>query len=337
MMSVKSFRWTHASPTPIVRAYTPHTVSRMTTLELRDLRLITAIDDCGGVTKASASLNLTQSALSHQLADLERRLGVPLFNRQGKRMVLTPAGERLRDGARPILSSVATVEHETRSVAARHGEVLRLSTECYTCYHWLPSVLTEFKHKYPRVEPRIVAAVTRRVVPALLKGQIDLAIISDPVRDRRIQLTPLFRDELVAIVAPTHPWAGRRIVEGADFADEHVFTYAISPTDSTLFQRVLIPAGVMPREHSYIELTEAMVEMVKAGLGVALLARWAAAPHLKAGTLRAVRVTETGLPREWSAATLRYKTPRPQLEAFIEALKRNVVTKGGTELKLMKA
>jgi LysR family transcriptional regulator for metE and metH len=307
-----------------------------TTLELRDLRLIAAIDECGGVTKASAALNLTQSALSHQLADLERRLGVAVFARQGKRMVLTPAGERLRDAARPILGSVAAVEAETRNVATQKEEVLRLSTECYTCYHWLPAVMTEFRRKYPKVEPRIVAGATKRVVPALLKGMIDVAIVSDPVRDRRIQLTPLFRDELVVIVAPTHPWANRRSVEPRDFADEHVFTYA-SRSESTLFQKVLIPAGVTPREHSSVELTEAMVEMVKGGLGVALLARWAAAPHLRAGTLRAVRVTEAGLPREWSAATLRYKTPRPQLEALIEALQRNVVVRGGAELKLVKA
>ena len=308
-----------------------------TTLELRDLRLIAAIDECGGVTKASAALNLTQSALSHQLADLERRLGVSLFARQGKRMVLTPAGERLRDAARPILGSVAAVEAETRNVASQREELLRLSTECYTCYHWLPAVLTEFRRKFPKVEPRIVAGATKRTVPALLKGQIDLAIVSDPVRDRRIQLTPLFKDELVVVVAPTHPWGSRRTVEAIDFADEHVLTYSRDRTDSTLFQKVLMPAGVTPREHSSVELTEALVELVKAGLGVALLARWAAAPHLKAGTLRAVRVTETGLPREWSAATLRYKTPRPQLEAFIEALQRNVVVRGGAELKLVKA
>jgi LysR family transcriptional regulator for metE and metH len=309
----------------------------MTNLELRDFRLIAAIDECGGVTRASAALNLTQSALSHQLADLERRLGVPLFTRQGKRMVLTPAGERLRDAARPILGSVAAVEQETKSVAEHRKELLRLSTECYTCYHWLPAVLTEFRRKYPEVEPRIVAGATRRVIPALLKGQIDVAIVSDPVRDRRIELSPLFRDELVAIVAPDHPWAGRRFVEAGDFASEHVFTYTISRIESTLFQKVLIPAGVTPREHSQIELTEAMIEVVKAGLGVAMLARWAVAPHLKAGTLKAVRITETGLPREWSAATLRYKTARPQLEAFIEAIRKNAVTKGGAELKLMKA
>ena len=309
----------------------------MTSLELRDFRLVAAIEECGGVTKAAAALNLTQSALSHQLADLERRLGVPLFTRHGRRMVLTPAGERLRDAARPILGSVAAAEAETRGVASERDAILRVSTECYTCYHWLPRVIRDFQRQYPKVEPRIVAGATRRVIPSLLKGQLDLAIISDPVRDRRLEVTPLFQDELVAIVAPDHPWAKRRFVEATDYASEHLFTYAISRVESTLFQKVLTPAGVSPRQHSQVELTEAIIEMVKAGLGVATLARWAAAPHLEAGTLRAVRVTEHGLPRDWSAATLRYKDERPHLDAFIRLLQRNIVTRSGAKLKLVQA
>jgi LysR family transcriptional regulator for metE and metH len=98
---------------------------------------------------------------------------------------------------------------------------------------------------------------------------------------------------------------------------------------------VLTPAGVSPRQHSQVELTEAIIELVKAGMGVATLARWSVAPHLEAGTLKAVRVTEHGLPREWSAATLRYKDERPHLEAFIRLLQRNIVTRSGAKLKLL--
>jgi len=309
----------------------------MTTLELRDFRLVAAIEECGGVTKASAALNLTQSALSHQLADLERRLGVVLFTRNGKRMVLTPAGERLREAAGPILGSVAAAEAETRGVATERDAILRLSTECYTCYHWLPPVMRDFQQQYPKVETRIVASATRRVIPALLKGQLDIAITSEPVRDRRIQLTPLFKDELVAVVAPEHPWAKRRFVEAIDFSSEHLLTYTISRVESTLFQKVLTPAAVSPLHHSQLELTEAILEMVKAGMGVAAVARWAAAPYLAAGTLKAVRITEAGLPREWSSATLHYRQPRPHLTAFIKLLQRNIVTRRGAELKLLKA
>jgi DNA-binding transcriptional ArsR family regulator len=87
----------------------------MNDLDLRDLRLIAAIDQHGGVTKASSALNLTQSALSHQLADLERRLGAPAYRRVGRRLVITPAGERLLEAARTILPAVATAAAEVKA------------------------------------------------------------------------------------------------------------------------------------------------------------------------------------------------------------------------------
>src|SRR5262249_22909552 len=178
-------------------------------LEVRDLRLVNAVAEHGTLTRAGVALHVTQSALSHQLADLEDRLGAPIFSRIGRRMVLTPAGERLRESARSILALLARAEDDVRGAAGSREGMIRLSTECYTCYHGLPPVLNEFRRKFPRVETRIVVAETRRPIPALLKGRLDLGIVSSSVFDRRLKLTPLFHDELVAVVAPDHPWTTR--------------------------------------------------------------------------------------------------------------------------------
>jgi LysR family transcriptional regulator for metE and metH len=306
-------------------------------LETRDLRLVTAVADHGGLTRAGAALHLTQSALSHQLADLERRMGTELFARRGRRLVPTPAGERLITSARPILSALSRAEDDVRGVAAAREAVLRMSTECYTCYHWLPAVMREYHRKFPKVETRVVAEVTRRPIPALLRGQLDLAIVSTPVRDRRIDTTPLFRDEMMAIVAPDHPWAAKRWIAAEDFANEHLISYTLSPSESTLQQEVLIPAGVAPRQISQVELTEAIIELVRAGLGVGVLARWAVAPQLDAGTLRAVSITDRGLERQWSAATLRHKSTPLHLRAFVELLGRHLVPRRGAALTMVRS
>lgn len=291
------------------------------TLEVRHLQLVRAVADAGGLSRATSVLNLTESALSRQLTLLEGTLGTRLFVRTGRRMLLTPAGQRLLESAGGVLETLQRTEEGIRQLAADGTGLLRLATECYTCYHWLPSLLREFSVRYPRVELRILAEATRRPVPALLEGRIDLAVTSDPLADRRLRQVPLFKDELVAVLPPDHRLAGRAFLKAGDFAGESLILY-VPPEESTLVQEVMLPAGVRPARITQIQLTEAIVEMVRAGLGVSLLARWAVAPQLEAGTLRAVRVTRRGLRRCWQATTLRATERPPYLDEFIRLLAR---------------
>jgi LysR family transcriptional regulator, regulator for metE and metH len=306
-------------------------------LETRDLRLVAAVAEQGGLTRAGSVLHLTQSALSHQLADLERRLGLQLFSRRGKRMIPTPAGERLIESSRELLTSLGRAEREVREMATRREALIRLSTECYTCYHWLPAVIREYQRSFARVEVRIIARATRRPIPALLKGRLDLAIVSTPVRDRRVESVPLFGDELVAVVPPEHPWAKRRFVRAEDFAEEHLISYTLSRGESTLFQEILVPAGVTPAQISHVELTEAIIELVRSGIGVGVLARWAVAPQVESGTLVTVPITQRGLQRQWSAATLRLKSTPIHLRAFIDLLSRHLVPQKRGSLSVLQS
>ena len=289
-------------------------------LETRHLRLAAAVAEHGSLTRAGRELHLTQSALSHQLLDLEGRLRVTLFHRMGKRMVPTVAGLRLLDAARQTLPALIAAEEDLRGLASGREAVLRLSTECYTCYHWLPRVLERFRERHPRVEVRIVSEATRRPMAALLEGTIDLGIATAAERDERLEYFPLFQDELVAVVAPGHRLASRAHIRAEDFASEHLIMYAVSESESTLFREVLGPAGVRPARVSSIQLTEAIVELVKAGVGVAVLARWAVAPHLDSGVLRALALTRRGFRRSWYAATVRQKESPDYLRAFAELL-----------------
>jgi LysR family transcriptional regulator for metE and metH len=290
-------------------------------LEVRHLRLMTAIAEEGGITRASRRLFLTQSALSHQLAGLEERLGTRLFLRLGRRMAPTPAGQRLLQSAGKLLEDLQRTEHEVMRLGSARAGVLRLATECYTCYHWVPPLLREFSRKWPDVELRIIAEATRRPLDALKEGRLDLAVVSTPPRDRRFTTAPLFADELVAVMAPSHPLAGRSWLRASDFADEDLILYT-TPEESTAFQKLLVPAGVTPRQVSEIQLTEAIVEMVKASLGISILARWSVAPQLCAGSLRAVRLGRQGLRRKWMAARLRSSPSPAWLDDFVALLAR---------------
>ncbi len=287
-------------------------------LEVRHLKLVATVAEEGSVTRAANRLHLTQSALSHQLRDVEDKLGVALFQRTARRMLLTRAGERLLESAHRVLDELEKAEEALREEGSQRDGLLRITTECYTCYHWLPSLLHAFQQKSPRVEVRIVAEATRRPVEALLEGELDLAIVSDPIKNRKIELEPLFQDELFLVTAPEHPLSRRAYVKAEDLVDEHLILYCDDKRDLTIYQQVLIPAGVSPRRLSSVQLTEAIIEMVKAGLGVTAFAGWAIAPYVKNKQVRAVRLTRNGVRRHWRAATLRSNQRPRYLDDFIK-------------------
>jgi LysR family transcriptional regulator for metE and metH len=290
-------------------------------LEIRHLKLVAAIAETGSVTLAGNRLHLTQSALSHQLRDAEEQLGVPLFERRNRRMALTAAGERLLQSARTVLDELARAEkdiHECNGNGAAQG-VLRLSTECYTVYHWLPPRLKLFQHKFPAVDFQLVIEATDSPFEALLEGKLDLAIVCDPIRNRKIRYTPLFEDEVVIIVPPEHRLAGKRFVAPEEFAVENLILFP-PKEDSTMLNRFLAPAGISPRKIQEVTLTDVIIEMVRGGLGVAALAKWAVLPQLDSGALVGLSLTEQGFRRTWSAAQLREAKTPAYVEEFIRVL-----------------
>jgi LysR family transcriptional regulator for metE and metH len=290
-------------------------------LEIRDFRLVVAITELGTLTRAGQQLNLTQSALSHQLADLERRLGAALFERSGRRMIPNRLGARLASHGKELLQRLGDVERDVFDAAARREAVLRIATECYTCYHWLPPVLQEFRQLHPAVDVEVVPSATARPLAALIAGKIDLSIVSTVTRDRRISFAPLFEDELLLIVAPDHRLAGLRFVDPAELRHERVLTYS-RPDESTVYRRVLAPAGVSPRQITPIQLTEAMIELVKSGMGVGVLARWAVQRELDSGALVASSLGPEGVRRRWRVATRAAGATPAYLAAFVEFLRR---------------
>jgi LysR family transcriptional regulator, regulator for metE and metH len=290
-------------------------------IEIRHLKLVAAIAETGSVTRAGHQLHLTQSALSHQLRDAEEQLGAALFERKRGRMLLTPAGERLLQSARTVLDELQRAEteiHNGNGGCEARG-VLRLSTECYTCYHWLPTRLKMFQRKFPAIDFQLVIEATDNPYEALLEGKLDVAVVCEPIRNRKILYTPLFEDEVVIIVPPEHRLAGKKFAQLQELAKETVILYP-PKEDSTLLNKFFVPAGLWPHKVQEVMLTDGIIEMVMGGLGVAALARWAVAPELASGALVGLSLTEKGFRRTWSAAKLRDRQSRDFVDEFIRLL-----------------
>ena len=298
---------------------------RQAGVEIRHLRLIAALAEHGSLTAVARLLGLTQPALSHQLRDLEVRLRAPLFERTARRMVLTPAGEQLMHVARRVLPEVDAFERQVSdgAFAIARGNV-RVATECYTVYHWLPSVLREFQHRWPQIELRVAPEHTASPLTALRQGSLDLALVYHRTMDKGIRLERLFEDEMVVVTAPKHRFAGTEHVPIEALREEHLFHYPWLPNARSAVRDILEAADVQPVKTTQLQLTEAILELVAAGFGVAILATWAVAPAVRAGTVQTTRLGKKGYARTWYAAVRSTDvTPAFQFD-LIEMLRRHL-------------
>jgi LysR family transcriptional regulator, regulator for metE and metH len=290
-------------------------------LETRELRMLVAIADEGTVTRAATRLNVSQPALSHGLRALERRVGISLFERQSRGLVPTEAGERLLRTARAVLREIERARVDIAGGALGRGELLRLSTECYTAYHWLPPVFQEFRERCPGVELRVIPSAIGHPLRELREEALDVAIVVRREAYVGFVYHELFEDEMVVIARPDHPIASEPFATAQHFADEHLLLYTEDPFDTTIMRAVLTPAGVMPREISYVPATEALFELVRTGLGVSVVARWAVARRLRDGELVAIPLTKAGRRRTWSAAVRKSIANRSAIHTLVALLR----------------
>jgi len=289
-------------------------------MEIRHLKLVEAVAEEGSLTKAVDRLFLTQSALSHQLKEIETHLGAPVFHRVNKKLVLTGVGKIVLKTAKKVLKEIEDSELQVKSLVNGETGNIRLSTECYTCYHWLPPLLKEFHREFPNIDVSIFPEYTSNPIKELLRGKIDLAITSAPIEDSNIIYKELFRDEQVVLVSRDHPWADRTYVVPRDFATENLLLYNKPLDDSGFYHLFLEPEGVRPKKVTAIQLTEATIEMVKAGMGVKVMARWAVTPYYDPSKLATVKIGPKGLSRTWYVAMLKKEENSPYLDYFIEHL-----------------
>lgn len=294
-------------------------------MEVRHLKLIKEVAEKGSLSKAKDTLFVSQSALSHQLKEVESQLGAQLFHRVNKKLVLTGAGKILLDSAEKILKEIENVELLVKKYAGGDKGNVRMATECYSCYHWLPSLMLGFNKEFPQVEIEISPEYSNEPINHILQGKLDLAVVSGNVSNPNITATELFTDELLAVVPSNHPWTKKKFVEAKDFADEKLIIHSLPVETVTLFQKLLIPENVSPKKVIPIQITEAAVEMIKAGMGVQVLARWIIEPYLHDKRLAVIPLTKKGLFRTWYGVTLNKPDTPQYLSNFIDHLRCNIV------------
>ena len=243
-------------------------------LELRHLRSLRAIHDQGGLARAAETLNLTQSALSHQIKALEEQAGVELFLRKTKPLRLSAAGMRLLRTATQVLPLIDAAEAEFRAVELGRAGRLHVAMECHHCFDWLLPVLDQFRRTWPEVDLDIRTSLALKALPALERGQVDLVISSDPEDIAGISFQPLFDYAPTMVVRANHPLVAKGYAEPADLAGETLITYPMDRARLDVFSQFLDPAGVEPAHVRQVEQTAIALMLIASGRGVAVMPDW---------------------------------------------------------------
>ncbi len=264
-------------------------------LEIRHLETLAAIRDGGSLQEAAERLHLTQSALSHQLRDLETRLGTPLLNRRTRPARLTTAGLRVLALADDVLPRLRATERELQRLAAGRTGRLHLAIECHSCFQWLMPALDAFRGQWPDVALDLSAAFSFAPLPALVRGDLDLVITSDPQALEAVTYLPLFKYELVLAVAESNPLAANRHVMPEQLADQTLITYPGDRQRLDIFTGFLDPADIDPAAIRRAELTPIIAQLVASNRGVAALPNWALTEYLGQGWLRVCHLGPQGV------------------------------------------
>ncbi len=243
-------------------------------IELRHLRTIRAIHQAGGLARAAEVLNMTQSALSHQVKGLEDQAGMALFTRRSKPMRLSAAGVRMLRAADRILPEIDAMEEEFRALRSGRTGRLHIAIECHACFDWLFPVLEMFRHAWPEVDVDIRAGLAFEALAALNREEVDLVISSDRDPPPGVVFNPLFDYHPTFVASSANPLAQKDFITAEDFRDQVLITYPVSRDKLDVFTEILTPAKVEPRAQRTAEMTAVILMLVGSGRGVAVLPDW---------------------------------------------------------------
>lgn len=283
-------------------------------IEIKHLRTLQALRNCGSLAAAAAALHQTQSALSHQFSDLEQRLGFRLFVRKSQPLRFTPQGEVLLQLAEQVLPQI------TRALQAcnePHQTTLRIAIECHSCIQWLTPALENFHKTWPQVDLDFKSGVTFDPQPALQQSELDIVLTSDILPRSGLHYSPMFDYEVRLVLATDHPLANKTRIEPADLSSETLLIYPVQRQRLDIWRHFLQPAGVSPSLKS-VDNTLLLIQMVSARMGIAALPHWVVENVERQGLV----VTKTLGEGLWSrlyAAVRDGEQRQPATEAFIRS------------------
>lgn len=285
-------------------------------IERAHLRIIQALAENGSLTAAANALFVTQSALSHQIRYLEQKMEVNLWQRDGRKLRLTQAGELMLQVAQQVLPVLEQTEQTLQAYAEGRAGILRIGVECHPCYEWLKKILADYLREMPQMDVDIVHQFQFSGMEGLLNHHIDLLVTPDAVNQVGVLYQPMFDYELVLLVEESHSLAQHKYIEASALQNELLLTFPVAHERLDVFTQFLMPAGIYPRTKA-MQSMDIMLQMVALQRGVTVLPNWLAMEFCQTLPVKAVRLGKKGLAKKLFATIRESDAEVGYLQRFI--------------------
>jgi DNA-binding transcriptional LysR family regulator len=275
-------------------------------MEIRQLKAFLAIAEAKTFTAGARRVNVTQAAISMQIRQLEEEVGLPLFTRTPRRVILTEAGEYLLERARKILREHDSALAEIAEVAGAEYGRLRIGTASGTfAMNQLPAIMAGLREKFPNAELSVASGTSQALVDKMMHGELDSAFVSLPVENLNISTESVFSDEIVAIAHPKHPLAKEKFISAATLAGEKLILGERGGNTRRMIDEFFQAANVRPNIVMELSRQEAVTRMVEYGLGVGMAGAKSVAREIREGKLTSWLIEGAEIQWELGLARLR--------------------------------
>lgn len=287
-------------------------------LEVKHLKTIRALAHTGSLAKAAEWLHTTSSALSHQLKELEQRIGHPVYLRKTQPIKFTAEGEIILQLAEQMLPMLQQTEERIKDLRTQAKGQLRLAIECHSCFQWLMPAISQFHKRWPMIELSFNNDYMFDALPGLAEGELDLVITADTFESDDFHFEPLFSFEMVLVTAPEHPLSQKAYIEATDLTQQILLTYPVEPSRLDIYKYLLHPANCQPKQVKKVDQTLMILQMVTANLGVAALPSWAVTEYQQQGLIETVQIGKDGLTSKLFAAVKQRQKNLGYIKSFFE-------------------
>lgn len=287
------------------------------TLDSRQLLAFCTLVQTGSFTETARTLNLTQSAISHSIKNLEIDLRCQLVTRTGRRINITEDGKELYEDAQNILNQMQGARSRIQDRANWGKGRLRIGASTTACQYLIPNVLREFNECFPDCILNITPADTPELLQKLQRHELDLAIIVNPSNPKDVTVKPLFTDELILTTSAIHPFAQKKSISMNKIAQERLVLYNQSSHTFSLIENFFRQNKLSLSNYIELGSMEAIKELVKINYGISFLASWIVAQEIKVGSLIHVATGRNKIVRDWGIGYAKDKKLSISEETFL--------------------